>query len=304
MNNVVWYGIAGFEVELTLPEGAQVNRLLPNAEPFRLNRSTQQPILRLAALGIESETTHDRGTLLSIDRNDMGEVKLYRRAQGYFVDSGYLDTPYRHHLALNEELDQAQAEICWQDPRHAEALNALLRIGYALAVLRHDAISIHASAICHQGEAILFLGKSGTGKSTHARLWLDHASDCSLLNDDNPTLRRHADQLVAYGTPWSGKSPCYRNEGYPVRGLVRLSQAAQNRFERLTHEAAFLALLPSCSQLRENEQIEDCFYHTIDQILRTTTVAHLACRADQAAYHCCHAGLYPTVDGPQKREEQ
>ena len=304
MSNVAWYGIAGFELELTLPEGANVAHLLPNAEPFRLSEPTQTPILRLATSGLSAEEKSEEGTLLSVDRNDLGEVRLYRRERGYYICSGFLDTPYRHHLVLNEELSQATAEIDWEDPRPGEALNALLRIGYSLAVLNHQAVSIHASAICHAGEAILFLGKSGTGKSTHARLWLTHAEACSLLNDDNPTLRWCQDRLMAYGTPWSGKTPCYRNEGFPVRGIVRLSQAAENRFEPLADQRAFLAVLPSCSLLRHNEAIEDRFYSLLGQIIATTRVAHLGCRPDREAYLCCHAGLYTTATPKTEKEEQ
>lgn len=69
---------------------------------------------------------------------------------------------------------------------------------------------MHASVVATEtGKGYLFLGKSGTGKSTHTGLWLQQFSDCHLLNDDNPIV--HVDSLgkqaTVFGSPWSGKNP-------------------------------------------------------------------------------------------------
>ena len=57
----------------------------------------------------------------------------------------------------------------------------------------------------------MLLGKSGTGKSTHSRLWLKYIPDTKLLNDDNPAVRiMDNNTIMIYGTPWSGKTPCYK----------------------------------------------------------------------------------------------
>ncbi len=56
-------------------------------------------------------------------------------------------------------------------------------------------------------EAVMFLGESGTGKSTHSRMWLENIEGSTLLNDDAPAVRISADGTTAYGTPWSGKTP-------------------------------------------------------------------------------------------------
>ena len=80
------------------------------------------------------------------------------------------------------------------------------------AGLGHGVVSLHAAAISHRGQGVLFLGESGTGKSTHARLWCRHMAATELLNDDSPFIRlQPAGAPLVYGSPWSGKSPCYRS---------------------------------------------------------------------------------------------
>ena len=63
------------------------------------------------------------------------------------------------------------------------------------------------------------MGKSGTGKSTHSRLWLENVPGATLLNDDNPIVRLTLVGAIVYGSPWSGKTPCYKNESAPLAGV-------------------------------------------------------------------------------------
>src|SRR5690606_39491454 len=81
----------------------------------------------------------------------------------------------------------------------------LLMVVFGQVGLQHRLILIHASVIAYQQkQGIAFLGKSGTGKSTHSKLWLQHIPDTELLNDDNPVVRLEEDgKAMIYGTPRS-----------------------------------------------------------------------------------------------------
>lgn len=107
-------------------------------------------------------------------------------------------------------------------------------------------IPIHASAVIYKGGAILFLGESGTGKSTRSKLWLYKYNRSKLLNDDCPLLSVGRQGVEVYGSPWSGKTPCYRNEHYPLTAVVRLARSSSDRLIRLGGTEALSALLPSC----------------------------------------------------------
>ena len=133
----------------------------------------------------------------------------------------------------------------------------------------------------------MFLGTSGIGKSTHARLWLKYIPDTELVNDDNPVVR----DGVVYGSPWSGKTPCYRNVKYPVGGLVMLSQAPYNKIQPLKGIAAYVALVPSISGMRWNKRIADGLHATENAIASNIPMWHLDCLPDEEAARVCQGTI-------------
>ena len=142
--------------------------------------------------------------------------------------------------------------------------------------------------IGHEGRGYLFLGKSGTGKSTHARLWIKHVRGSELVNDDNPVVRVEADGSIrVYGSPWSGKTPCYRNMDLPVGGFVQLSQAPFNRIRRLKGIEAYAVLVPSISGKRWERVIADGLHQTENALASRVPVWHLECLPDEAAAKLC-----------------
>ena len=145
-------------------------------------------------------------------------------------------------------------------------------------------IAIHSSVIVHSGRAVLFLGESGTGKSTHTRLWREHISGAQLLNDDSPIVRVVEGVPTVFGSPWSGKTPCYRNESYPIAAFVRLAQAPHNRIARLPVVRAIGALLPSCPPaFAYDAQLQDNICDTLSQLIARVPVYQLECLPDADA---------------------
>ena len=76
----------------------------------------------------------------------------------------------------------------------------------AKELLNFDTVLFHGSVLEMNGEAVAFTAVSGTGKSTHARLWRERFGDAvTMINDDKPLIKLAEDQAIAYGTPWCGK---------------------------------------------------------------------------------------------------
>ncbi len=170
-------------------------------------------------------------------------------------------------------------------------LTSMLRIAFAQSVLSWDGVSIHASAVSADGKAWLFLGKSGTGKSTHARLWLRNIPGARLLNDDNPAVRLVDGKAFAFGTPWSGKTPCYRNESYPVGGIVRLVRGDADIFTKKDEVEALVALLPSCSVVHSDTELQSRLCDTLAAIAGAVPVGELKCLPDDEAATLCFKNL-------------
>ena len=163
------------------------------------------------------------------------------------------------------------------------AIDNALMVLYALATADRQTVLFHAAAVSHEGKGYLFLGPSGTGKSTHAGLWLKYIEGTALVNDDNPVVR----EGVVYGSPWSGKTPCYRNVSYPLGGIVELSQAPYNRIRPLKGLQAYVALMASISGKRWDARIADGLHETQNALAKTVAVWHLECLPDEAAAKIC-----------------
>lgn len=157
-------------------------------------------------------------------------------------------------------------------------------MGYGIMTLRYATIAIHSSCIIYNDRAVLFLGESGTGKSTHTRLWRENFDNAFLLNDDSPILRIIDDKVWVYGSPWSGKTPCYKNDRYRLAACVRLFQKEYNKMEKLPLLQAYGAIHPSCPPAFAY----DCgLYDIVSEIISKLIVAipfyHLYCKPDREA---------------------
>lgn len=137
----------------------------------------------------------------------------------------------------------------------------------------------------------MFLGRSGTGKSTHSRLWLDNIDDTSLLNDDNPVIRLIDGVAYVYGTPWSGKTPCYKNEMMPLEAVVRLSQAPHNKITRFAPLQSFASLMPACSCMRWDSESVSGIHKTVEQVISRVPCFHMECLPDADAAKVCHSAI-------------
>ena len=176
------------------------------------------------------------------------------------------------------------------------SLNNSLMMVYAFAGADKEVLLEHASVIklCNSGSSCgyCFLGKSGTGKSTHSSLWLKNIAGTSLLNDDNPAIRLNREGVACvYGTPWSGKTPCYKNEFVKLGGFVSLEQAPFNKIEKLSLIEAYAALLPTFSNLKWERTVADGINNTITELIKKVQVFHLKCLPDADAAFVSYKAL-------------
>lgn len=169
-----------------------------------------------------------------------------------------------------------------------------LWVGFGLMTCTKRTIAIHSSCIVSEGRAVIFLGESGTGKSTHTRLWRENIPGALLLNDDSPIVRVLEDGSVwVYGSPWSGKTPCYKQERYPLAGCVRLSQAPYNKIHKLHVLKGYAALHPSCPpEFAYDERIYSHISSTLGAILKVVPCWWLECLPDAAAAQLSHNTIF------------
>ena len=171
-------------------------------------------------------------------------------------------------------------------------INTCLMIQYTFATASRQTLLLHSSMVRLDGKANLFFGVSGTGKSTHSRLWLENVPECDLMNDDNPVIRFDENgTLIGYGSPWSGKTLCYRNVSAPVRALVRLEQKPENRISRLFTLDAYASVIAASSTIRWNRAVMDALVPTVERVAMNIPCYTLGCRPDADAVAVCRKGI-------------
>ena len=186
-------------------------------------------------------------------------------------------------IQISKDYHTSKAWIGGTPSERRYALDTTLMLLYTFASAKLDTLLIHASTIKYDGKGYLFLGKSGTGKSTHSHLWIEHIEGSELLNDDNPILRIVDGNVYVYGSPWSGKTNCYRNIRIPVGGIVRLHQATFNRISLLSCIKAYAALLPSCSCMKWNHEMAETIHSTISKVIERVPIYSLECLPNREA---------------------
>lgn len=172
------------------------------------------------------------------------------------------------------------------------AIDNALMIMYALATADKKTALFHAAVVSYRGKGYMFLGPSGTGKSTHAALWQQFIPGVELVNDDNPIVRiDEKSRAWVYGSPWSGKTPCYRNISYPLGAIVMLSQALHNKINRISGIKAYAALLQSISGKRWEQHIADGLHTTENELAANVPIWHLECLPDREAAEICKSAI-------------
>lgn len=281
-----YYEIAQLTVKVVLPDSAEPEALLPSFLPF-VCPPAEEPVLEFDSTA--SFVLPAKARKLLSEENDMGRTDMYYAEDGYYLN--FCLEQDKHLMYFDKAHSYAKASIEWNDAEAGLILTSMLRVMFALVVILHDGISMHSSTVMLDGKGYMFMGKSGTGKSTHSRLWMQAFPEAELLNDDNPVVRMIDGNAIVFGTPWSGKTPCYRNMAVPVGGIVRLSQAPANRFERLEDIKAFVEIYKGCSVLRADVSLHDLLCDNLTAVVDSVIVGHLDCLPDLDAARLCHANL-------------
>lgn len=195
-------------------------------------------------------------------------------------------------------------EVCF-DPRNSRQasitpmdgeskLRFALWLAYNMTAVGFGRMPVHSSVVVCEDRAVMCLGESGTGKSTHTRLWLENIPGTHLLNDDSPILAAsHDGPAIVYGSPWSGKTHCYRQERYPLAALLRLEQRPENSIRRLGTIESFAALQPSCPpSMAHDERCLDLVVRFVSAVISHTPTYRLGCLPDADAARLSHSTIY------------
>ena len=144
----------------------------------------------------------------------------------------------------------------------------------------YDAFVFHGAVLNYGGHALAFTAKSGTGKTTHTRLWLSEFGDkVHYLNGDKPIIRFIGGVPYACGTPWRGKENYGINEMLPLGGIVFFGRGVENRADPIEKEKAFFALSTQIYRSRDKDHVIKTLALT-DRLLNSTRLIAAECNMD------------------------
>lgn len=161
----------------------------------------------------------------------------------------------------------------------------------AAEMLEYDTVLIHGSAVAVDGEGYLFTATSGTGKSTHSRLWREHFGDRALMiNDDKPLLRILDNKFWVCGTPWDGKHRLSSNTMVPLKGICILTRGKENSIRRVSALQAIPIMLQQCHRPADTQSVSKML-ELIDRMLKQVPVYLLKCNMDPEAAEVSYRGM-------------
>ena len=289
-----YFQVAGLIFSLELPDTHPAVPFLQNYDPFETTAPAGGPDGLLFSLSEVPEAPQGPFETVFRSREESGEpvVNLSRCAEGWMAEfAPVAGVPVSGRLVFSPDFRRGRLYTEGSPAARTFAVNNALMLLFAFASAKQSVLEMHASVVMHGGRGFLFLGRSGTGKSTHSSLWLKYIEGTELLNDDNPVLRVIDGQVRVFGTPWSGKTPCYKALDVPVGAIVRLRQAPQNSIARLGTVQAYASVISSCSGFRPMREVSDAQHETLSAIATGVPCYQLDCLPDEAAARLCQSTI-------------
>ena len=273
----VYYNIAGYLIETLNEELGHI----PGFSCFLPGRKLRKPILSIRF----REKVSDIDTKLLYRLEMENSTCEFLHEKNSFLFRAYQKDSILWLAEIRLEKGSFVARTNIDKDTDIFILRFAVWTAFGIAALHRQVIAIHASAISYNGNSILFLGESGTGKSTQSQLWLKHIPDTELLNDDSPFICTDKEKPpVVWGSPWSGKTQCYKNKYTPIAALVRIKQAPHNAIRRLRTIEAIGALQPSLPPIfAADPTLSGMMYEYLSRILKHVPVYSLECMPDENA---------------------
>jgi len=289
---IVDYQVAENIIRISYEDKMNIDECLPSFKDFKID-------------GVEKEVAHVNIELSSeLFEGDLSNAKLLSdvsivwgdRFKFEETDQSYITSVENANkidsivwrMRSDKEFKNSKIYVKEKELYNSNILSWMIMVAFGQRVLSNNTALIHSSVVENGKYAVAFLGKSGTGKSTHSRLWVETNKGFKLLNDDNPAVRIEDGEVYIYGTPWSGKTDCYINKKIKLMSIVRLTQAKENKMQWKTRGVdSLLILMPSFTAIRWNNGIFSSMIGILENIIQYKNVGQLDCLPNAEAAELC-----------------
>lgn len=288
-----YFRVAELPFAITFVNQKEGIRLLPSFAPFQIEAEEEERLLFHLTVddSLRPEPKAERERIREFDTGN-GITVVDRLTDGGYQ---YIIRNIDHFdcclLITDNEFHHCCCALNGDFMMRSFGLNNAIMLVYAFAGAYQDAVLMHASVVRQNGYGYAFIAKSGTGKSTQVSNWLRNLPGCDLMNDDNPVVRIIDGKSFIYGSPWSGKTPCYRNIKAPLGAVTRIDRAPANSVDKEEALEAFVSLLPSVSSMKWDEKLYEKICSIITNIIKSTDIYTLHCLPDRDSAIVCNKAI-------------
>lgn len=259
------------EMHSTFPMEVQAN-LLPFLEDTNISGDIVYQLEKAPEFGWRPEN-------LGTPVLDKGLSRIYRLANGYYVKEDGVQGCQDWTIIKNNNWTHPHIYVSASVNRNYSISNSM---SFPISLSLFDGVFLHASFIRWKNKGILFTGSSGTGKTTQAKLW-QKLRGADILNGDKALVRYGDTEWFSYGSPWAGSSHIYCNERAPLKAIVVLRQAPQNRLTQLGKVQAFKHIFHQSNAPLFDSDLLSRTISLLEKLVREIPVFLLECRPDEEA---------------------
>lgn len=173
--------------------------------------------------------------------------------------------------------------------QYLETLAVYRKIAFGL--LDHHTLLFHGSAIAVDGSGYLFTAKSGTGKSTHTRLWREYFGNRAVMvNDDKPLLKFTDSGVFVCGTPWDGKHHLSSNLSIPLKAVCILTRSRENQIRPITQKEAWPMLMQQSYRPSDAKKLASTL-SLVERLGKSVELYQLGCNMERSAAKAAYDGM-------------
>ena len=287
------FRVAELNIRIVFVDSEKNNiKLLPSFLPFSVEASANDLFFQLTVDdSLRPVSKEQRRTIRNFDTGNGDTIVDRLEDGGYQYIIKDIIGAECCLLITNKDFTNCSCALNGDYNMRSFGLNNALMLIFAFAGAHRQTLLMHASLVRNNNYGYAFIAKSGTGKSTQVSMWLRFIAGSDLMNDDNPIIRFIDNEFWIFGSPWSGKTPCYRNVKAKLGAITRIDRASNNSMEKLPPIQAFASLLPSCSSMKWDTDIYNAVCDIITKLVETTNIYTLHCLPNKEAAEVCYATI-------------
>lgn len=211
------------------------------------------------------------------------------RSTDFVVTVSLSDIEYEREKSRREDIKEGIPVRKFSDA-YLETIAVYRKI--CMCLLERNIVLFHGSVVAVDGKGYLFTAKSGTGKSTHTKLWREYFKDRAvMINDDKPLLEIKDDKVIVYGTPWDGKHRLSTNTCVPLKAICLLHRGSTNTITEMNSKEAYPMLLQQVNRPVNNVLAMNKTLELVDQLCTNMKFYELYCTMDVEAAKVAYEGM-------------